>query len=236
MKKIITLAAALCLVVLTAMAQGSVKETTAELNKQNVRAFELTFVDKNADLVTSAVKERLEKNEGLKPGKVKGFTAYVSQSIPAVSSTIISVYTNVEELGKKSSGSKLTVVFCSDNGTPITVQTHPDLYEAAMKYMDGFVDFVHNYDIQQQIATLTTEIAKMQKDTESLSSDKAKIEKNVNSLVESIASMEEKLNKAKTDLLNQQNALTNKEDNLKKKQSELSDANDKMEKLKSLLK
>lgn len=234
MKKIITLVAALFMV-LYVSAQGSVKETTTELKKQNVRAFELTFVDKTADLVAGAVKERLEKNEGLKPSKEKGFTAYLSQGVPAISSTVISVYTNVEGLGKKSSGSKLTVVICSDNGTPITAQTHPDLYEAAMKYIEGFVDFVHNYNIQQQINGMTQEIAKLQKETEGLNSDKAKIEKSVNSLVENIASMEEKLNKTKTELQNQKNALTNKEDNLKRKEAELKDAQQKLDGLKNSL-
>lgn len=234
MKKIITLVAALFMV-LYVSAQGSVKETTAELNKQNVRAFELTFVDKNADLVTAAVKERLEKNEGLKASKVKGFNAYQSATIPAISTTVINVYTSVEGLGKKSSGSKLTVVICSDNGTPITAQTHPDLYEAAMKYIEGFTDFVHNYDINQQINGMTQEIAKLQKEAEGLTNDKAKLEKSVNSLVENVASLEEKLNKTKTELQNQKNALSNKEDNLKKKESELKDAQQKMESLKNSL-
>ncbi|MCQ2349761.1 MAG: hypothetical protein MJZ98_04705 [Paludibacteraceae bacterium] len=234
MKKLFTLAIALCSVLMVS-AQGSVKETTTEMNKQNVRAFELTLVDKNVDLVTAAVRERLEKTEGLKLSKIKGFNAYQGVTIPSISSTVISVYTNVESLGKKSAGSKITMVVCSDNGTPITQQTHPDLYESTMKYMEGFVDYVFNYDVNQQIAALTTEIAKLQKESDGLTNDKAKLEKNVNSLVESIASMEEKLNKAKTDLQNTQNALANKEDNLKKKNGELEDAQNKMEKLKNSL-
>lgn len=223
MKKTVILLTTALLFALSVSAQlAIVQETAVDWNKQQVRGFQMTFVDKNADLVTNGVQERLTKVEGLKSSKSRGgYTAYLNQVVPSIGSTVVNLYTKVESISRKSAGCVLTVVVCSDNGTPITATSHPDLYNAVQDYLNTFATYLHNYEIQQKILENTNMLTKQQKELASLQSDKEKIEKKLSSLKDDIAAYESKINKTKADVSSAENNLRNKNNEFLKKQDEV---------------
>ncbi|MDR1592522.1 MAG: hypothetical protein LBS16_06540 [Prevotellaceae bacterium] len=206
MKKVLLIAATALLSSWTAMAQ-TVQHETFEFEKQIVTGYTISIVGKSVELVEGAMKDRLEKYSGLRPGKkVKGFQSYPNQQLARLGTVYLSIYTKVVEEGKKNG--KVTRVYfliCSDNGTPIAPETHPSIDRSAMQYLGEFNGYLIDYENNQLLIQSSGLAEKYRKELETLKNDKVKLEKEIQRLHGKVGDKEKEI-KAKEEAIRQAEA------------------------------
>ena len=200
MKKIILLIAVTLLVSASVTAQKP-QATNALIEKQNIPGYTLVIPDMSVDVLSGAIKERMEVVGKLKSSKVSGFTAYLSQSFPEFGTLNYDIYTKVEVEGKKKNNtSKLIFVATKGNYNPITPTDDPEITAQMTRFLEEFVGYAQTFNVKVNIAAMKKELAKQEKVLKSLNKDKEKQQKGLDSTNGNINKTQEVINKLQLDI------------------------------------
>ena len=155
-KKLIALAFA-AFVGTSLMAQ-SVQETTVMVGEKTVTAYTVSL-QKDVDLVADAMNQRL-KDAKLKIKKSEGYVAALDQVFAEISQTSMSLYTKVEEQGKRKN--KETVVTVCAISNDLTISQNA-INSNVRNFVQNFVQYVNKYEAGQNMATEQANLKKAEK-------------------------------------------------------------------------
>ena len=155
-KKLIALAFA-AFVGTSLMAQ-SVQETTVMVGEKTVTAYTVSL-QKNADMVQDAMNQRL-KDAKLKTKKSEGYVAALDQVFAEISQTSMSLYTKVEEQGKRKD--KVAVVTVCAISNDLTISQNA-INSNVRNFAQNFVQYVNKYEASQNMATEQANLKKAEK-------------------------------------------------------------------------
>lgn len=171
------------------MAQ-SVQEATVNVGALTVPAYILN-TDKDVKLVQEAMKQRL-KDMKLKTKSVEGYLAAPDVVIPEISTGTLTLYTKVEEQGKKKN--KTTVV------TVCVVSNDLTIDQSAMRgnvrsWLSDFVPYISKYEAGQNMEAEQANLKKAEKQADKAASAVAGLEKDIASAEKKIADKREEIKK-----------------------------------------
>lgn len=156
LKKVITLAFA-AFMAMGMMAQ-SVQETTVMVGEKTVTAYTVSL-QKNADLVQDAMNQRF-KEAKLKTKKSEGYLAALDQIFPEISNVSMSLYTKVDEQGKRKD--KVTVVTVCAISNDLTISQNA-INSNVRNFVQNFAQYVNRYEASQNMATEQANLKKAEK-------------------------------------------------------------------------
>ena len=156
LKKVITLAFAAFMA--TGMMAQSVQETTVMVGEKTVTAYTVSL-QKNADLVQDAMNQRL-KDAKLKTKKSEGYLAALDQIFPEISNVSMSLYTKVDEQGKRKD--KVTVVTVCAISNDLTISQNA-INSNVRNFVQNFAQYVNRYEASQNMATEQANLKKAEK-------------------------------------------------------------------------
>ena len=226
MIKRILLAAIAVLSLAPIMAQ-SINETNVQIGDFTVPAYTVS-VNKDADLVEKALKERL-KDAKLKTTKTQGFMAVLNQVSTELAATPINFYTKIEEQGRRSNKT-VVLTFCA---TPVDLSMDQNmLNNNVQRFLINFVNYIDRYEAAENIASEEKNLKKALKVQESAAAVLADLQKSISKSQEKIDSKQQEIDKYKekiAELTKDLKALQNdiQKDNAKKAEAEkkLNEAN-----------
>ena len=172
MKKVFAIAVA-ALMSLSLAAQN-VQEGAAAVGSLTVPAFTLS-VQKDAKMVQNAMAQRL-KEAKLKTKNTDGYVAALEQVIEGVSATPISLYTKVEEQGKKKD--RVTVVTVCAISSDLTIDQNV-LKANVRSWLEGFVPYISRFEAMQQMEAEMENLKKAEKAQKAAANEVAKLEKEI---------------------------------------------------------
>lgn len=190
MKKALSLAAAVLLTL--GLAAQNIQETVAAIGEISVPACNVSM-QKDVKLVKGAMEQYL-KDARLKTKNLEGYVAALQQVVPTVSSETVSLYTKVEEQGKKKD--RATVVTVAVIGNDLTID-QATLRDNAKAWLAGFVQYVARYEAQQQMSAEQQNLKKAEKAAASAASELAAIEKAIDNDHKKIADKKKEIEKLK---------------------------------------
>lgn len=191
MKKV-TLFLAFISITMMMLAQN-VHEANIKLGKQKLSGYTINISSANADLVDAALRERMEKNYGLKASKESGFRAYLNQPLAAFGTANYDIYYKITESGKKGSKSSLlSFIVCSGNHNAITSENSPETATAVKAFLTDLSNYVQEYSLQQQANVLQEKLDKLNKEKADLQKDMDKNNKQIEKLQKDNAEIEKK--------------------------------------------
>jgi chromosome segregation ATPase len=155
-KKLIALAFA-AFVGTSLMAQ-SVQETTVMVGEKTVTAYTVSL-QKNVDLVADAMNQRL-KDAKLKVKKSEGYVAALDQVFAEISQTSMSLYTKVEEQGKRKD--KVAVVTVCAISNDLTISQNA-INSNVRNFVQNFMQYVNKYEASQNMVTEQANLKKAEK-------------------------------------------------------------------------
>lgn len=155
-KKLIALAFA-AFVGTSLMAQ-SVQETTVMVGEKTVTAYTVSL-QKNADMVQDAMNQRL-KDAKLKTKKSEGYIAALDQMYAEISNATMSLYTKVEEQGKRKDKVAVVTVCAISNDLTISQSV---INNNVRNFVEGFVQYVSKYEASQQMEAEQANLKKAEK-------------------------------------------------------------------------
>ena len=155
-KKVIALA--LAAFIGTSLMAQSVQETTVMVGEKTVTAYTVSL-QKNADMVQDAMNQRL-KEAKLKTKKSEGYLAVLDQVFAEISQTSMSLYTKVEEQGKRKN--KETVVTVCAISNDLTISQNA-INSNVRNFVQNFVQYVNRYEAGQQMEAEQANLKKAEK-------------------------------------------------------------------------
>ena len=209
-KKLIALAFA-AFVGTSLMAQ-SVQETTVMVGEKTVTAYTVSL-QKDVDIVADAMNQRL-KDAKLKIKKSEGYVAALDQVFAEISQTSMSLYTKVEEQGKRKNKETVVTVCAISNDLTISQSV---INNNVRNFVEGFVQYVSKYEASQQmeaeqanlkkaekaagkaaaaVTDLENDIAKAQKKIEDRRKDIEKYQQKIAECEKEIAELEKSIEKS----------------------------------------
>jgi hypothetical protein len=187
MKKFCSLLVIAFMAVACASAQ-TVKEASFNYDGKPVKGFSLAIYDKSTDVVSTAVKYRMEKGAGLKPTKGKdGFTAYLNQLLPAFGVANTNIFVKITDEGKKDSKVTMMYLYVTTlDYANVNTENNPDMYAKILKYMNEMPAYITNNEAEQNLIKaqnaydkVKVNLEKLNSKLASLNSEKAKLEKSL---------------------------------------------------------
>ena len=170
MKKVFTFAVAAMMTL--GLAAQAPQETNAAIGDLTVPACTVSL-QKDVKLVKGAMEQYL-KEARLKTSNQQGYTVAVNQTVSSIAAEPISLYTKVEEQGKKKN--RVTVVTLAVIGTDLTVD-QTDLRDNAKSWLSNFVQYISRYEASQQMAAEQKNLDKAQKAADKAAKAAAAIDK-----------------------------------------------------------
>ena len=155
-KKIIALA--LVAFIGTSLMAQNVQEITTKVGEKTVTAYTLTL-QKDVDLVQDAMNQRL-KDAKLKTKKSEGFIAALDQMFAEVSQASMSLYTKVEEQGKRKN--KVTVVTVCAISNDLTI-SQSVINGNVRSFVQDFAQYVNRYEAGQNMEAEQANLKKAEK-------------------------------------------------------------------------
>lgn len=171
------------------MAQG-VQEATVNVGALTVPAYTLNS-SKDVKLVQEAMKQRL-KDAKLKTKSVDGYLACLDAIIPEISTGTISLYTKVEEQGKKKNKTTVVTVCAVSNDLTIDQQ---NLRNNVRVWLNDFTPYIDKYEAAQNMATEQANLKKAEKQADKAAAEVAGLEKDISSAEKKIADKREEIKK-----------------------------------------
>ena len=191
MKKIFSLLVVFGLI-FTLSAQN-VHESPIKFGKQKISGYELSIPSANAELVNAALRDRMEKNYGLKASKEGKFRAYLNQPFAPFGSANYDLSYTVTETGKKGAKTALlSFIVSSGNLNAITSENNPETATAVKAFLNDLGSYIQEYSLQQQANTLQEKLDKLNKEQKSLEKDQDKINKQIEKLQKDSAEIDKK--------------------------------------------
>lgn len=155
-KKVIALALAAFMGV-NLMAQ-SVLETTAMVGEKTVTAYTISM-QKDVKIVQEAMNQRL-KDAKLKTKKSEGYIAALDQVFGEISQTSMSLYTKVEEQGKRKDKVAVVTVCAISNDLTISQST---INSNVRNFVQDFAQYVNKYEANQNMQAEQANLKKAEK-------------------------------------------------------------------------
>ncbi len=171
------------------MAQG-VQEATVNVGALTVPAYTLN-TDKDVKLVQEAMKQRL-KDAKLKTKSVEGDLAAPDVVIPEISTGTISLYTKVEEQGKKKN--KVTVVTVCAVSNDLTIDQQ-NLRNNVRNWLNDFVPYIAKFEAGQNMEAEQANLKKAEKEADKAAAAVTGLEKDIASAEKKIADKREEIKK-----------------------------------------
>lgn len=172
MKKVFAIVAA-ALISLSLAAQN-VQEGSTMVGSLTVPAFTIS-IQKDAKMVQNAMNQRL-KDAKLKTKNTEGYLAALEQVIEGISATPISLYTKVEEQGKKKD--RITVVTVCAISSDLTIDQNV-LKANVRSWLEGFIPYIDRFEALQQLEIQQENLKKAEKIQKNAASDVASLEKDI---------------------------------------------------------
>jgi vacuolar-type H+-ATPase catalytic subunit A/Vma1 len=210
-------------IAITYVSAQSVKEAAFDYDKKPVKGFTLAMYDKSADVVTAAVKDRMEKGAGLKPSKGKdGFTVYLNQLLPAFGVANANIYVKIADEGKRDSKVTMMYLYVTTlDYANVNSENNPDMYAKIMQYMNEMSAYINRYDTEQNLIKAQNAYDKVKSNLEKLNNkltdlnnDKAKLEKQ-------LSDKEQEIKKKSVEIEHAREEVTKAEEAVNKYKSEL---------------
>lgn len=189
MKKRIFAFALLALFGANVMAQ-SVQEATVNVGALTVPAYTMTL-DKDAKMVQEAMKQRL-KDMKLKTKTVEGYLAAPDVVIPEISTGTVSLYTKVEEQGKKKN--KVTVVTVCAVSNDLTID-QSTMRGNVRSWLSDFSPYITKYEAGQNMEAEQANLKKAEKQADKAAAEVTGLEKDIASAEKKIADKREEIKK-----------------------------------------
>lgn len=155
-KKVIVLA--LAAFIGTSLMAQTVQETTTMVGEKTVTAYTVSL-QKDVKMVQEAMNQRL-KDAKLKTKKSEGFIAALDQVFTDISQNSLSLYTKVEEQGKRKD--KVTVVTVCAISNDLTI-SQSAINGNVRNFVQNFVQYVNRYEASQQMAAEQANLKKAEK-------------------------------------------------------------------------
>ena len=143
-KKVIVLA--LAAFIGTSLMAQTVQETTTMVGEKTVTAYTVSL-QKDVKMVQEAMNQRL-KDAKLKTKKSEGFIAALDQVFTDISQNSLSLYTKVEEQGKRKD--KVTVVTVCAISNDLTI-SQSAINGNVRNFVQNFVQYINKYEAGQQM-------------------------------------------------------------------------------------
>lgn len=191
------------------------QEQAIEYDKRTVQGVSIMVPSYSVDLVKAALQQRLEKGATLKGSNSKGWRIYLAQQFSEIGSMNFDIYTQVTTVGKKNTQSTIIYFLVSKgNENFVTSTTDPEIIENVKKFLNGFVTYLREYDINQKILEQNNLISKLQKEQSNMEADRDKMKSQ-------IVDLEKKVSAKETDINNKANEIQKAKDLLNSLQSSL---------------
>ena len=155
-KKVIVLA--LAAFIGTSLMAQTVQETTTMVGEKTVTAYTVSL-QKDVKMVQEAMNQRL-KDAKLKTKKSEGFIAALDQVFTDISQNSLSLYTKVEEQGKRKD--KVTVVTVCAISNDLTI-SQSAINGNVRNFVQNFVQYVNRYETGQQMEAEQANLKKAEK-------------------------------------------------------------------------
>ena len=157
MKKMI--AVALAVFMGTSLMAQSVQETTAQVGEKTVTAYTMSL-QKDAKLVQDAMNQRL-KDAKLKIKKSEGYVAALDQVFTELSEASMSLYTKVEEQGKRKNKVAVVTVCAISNDLTISQSV---INGNVNRFLQDFGQYVSKYEAGQNMEAEQANLKKAEKE------------------------------------------------------------------------
>ena len=157
MKKMI--AVALAVFMGTSLMAQSVQETTAKVGEKTVTAYTMSL-QKDAKLVQDAMNQRL-KDAKLKIKKSEGYVAALDQVFTELSEASMSLYTKVEEQGKRKNKVAVVTVCAISNDLTISQSV---INGNVNRFLQDFGQYVSKYEAGQNMEAEQANLKKAEKE------------------------------------------------------------------------
>lgn len=155
-KKVIVLA--LAAFIGTSLMAQTVQETTTMVGEKTVTAYTVSL-QKDVKMVQEAMNQRL-KDAKLKTKKSEGFIAALDQVFTDISQNSLSLYTKVEEQGKRKD--KVTVVTVCAISNDLTI-SQSAINGNVHNFLQNFVQYINKYEAGQQMEAEQANLKKAEK-------------------------------------------------------------------------
>lgn len=155
-KKVIVLA--LAAFIGTSLMAQTVQETTTMVGEKTVTAYTVSL-QKDVKMVQEAMNQRL-KDAKLKTKKSEGFIAALDQVFTDISQNSLSLYTKVEEQGKRKD--KVTVVTVCAISNDLTISQN-SINSNVRNFVQNFVQYINRYEAGQQMEAEQANLKKAEK-------------------------------------------------------------------------
>lgn len=155
-KKVIVLA--LAAFIGTSLMAQTVQETTTMVGEKTVTAYTVSL-QKDVKMVQEAMNQRL-KDAKLKTKKSEGFIAALDQVFTDISQNSLSLYTKVEEQGKRKD--KVTVVTVCAISNDLTISQNA-INGNVRNFVQNFVQYINKYEASQQMEAEQANLKKAEK-------------------------------------------------------------------------
>lgn len=155
-KKVIALA--LAAFIGTSLMAQTVQETTTMVGEKTVTAYTVSL-QKDVKMVQEAMNQRL-KDAKLKTKKSEGFIAALDQVFTDISQNSLSLYTKVEEQGKRKD--KVTVVTVCAISNDLTI-SQSTINGNVHNFLQNFIQYINKYEASQQMEAEQANLKKAEK-------------------------------------------------------------------------
>lgn len=172
MKKILSFSVVLFFAL--GIAAQQISESVAAIGDLSVPACTVSM-QKDAKMVKEAMEQYMKENK-LKAKNQQGWLAAVQQVIPTISASPITLYTKVEEQGKRKD--KSTVVTIAVVGNDLTID-QSDLRDNAKNWLFGFVQYIARYEATLQMNAEQKNLDKANKEATKAAANLSAIEKDI---------------------------------------------------------
>lgn len=215
-KGIIFVAAALVALSLDAQ---SVQETTVNIGILTAPAYTVTL-EKDAKVVQDAMNQRL-KDMKLKTKKAEGYIAALEQVCPEISTAPLSLYTKVEEQGKKKD--KVAVVTVCAISNDLTIDQNA-LRNSVRQFTESMVQYMNRYEAMQKMEAEQENLKKAEKAAAAAASTVSGLEKDIASAQKKIEDKKAEIEKLKGKISDLQGDIKSLESEIEKNTGKKSDA------------
>ena len=185
------IAAAVAVVMSVGLMAQTVQETVVTVGELTVPAFTMSFEKTDAKTVQEAVKMRFSDSK-LKTKTVEGYLAVPEQVIAEIAAVPVSLYTKVEEQGKKKD--KRVVLTVCVTTTDLTIDQNV-MKDNVRNYMSGFPAYIERYENLKIMNAEQANLKKAEKAAAAAASTVAGYEKSIASSQKKIADKQAEIKK-----------------------------------------
>ena len=211
------------LITATLMALGisaqNVQETTVNIGPLTAPAYTVSF-EKDAKMVQDAINQRL-KDMKLKTKKSDGYIAALEQTCSEISAAPLSLYTKVEEQGKKKD--RVTVLTICAISSDLTIDQIA-LRNNVRQFTESMIPYMNRFEAQQKMEAEQDNLKRAEKAASAAASVVTGLEKDINSAQKKISDKKAEIEKLKGKIKDLENDIKDLEKEIEKNSDKKSEA------------